>query len=147
MTHPFLSGHQGKEGPECEPPGWLTVQGSFRRRGMAERAAGGRGGVSHIPSLRRMIETLVLNGPCGPDKGCLRRCQPPLVYAGPGSLISWQGCEGTWFSMPRRMSLCQGSFSTLCLPRWPLEEARCGQPGPALTGRGFLPFSGSRHLV
>lgn len=105
LTHPFLNGHQGREGPEREPPGWLTAQGSFRRRGVPERPVGGHGGVSHAPSLRLMIETSVLKGPCGTDKGCLRRCQPPLVYPGPGSLISWQGSEGTWLSAPGRMSL------------------------------------------
>lgn len=130
----------GQGGPEHEPLGWLTAQGSFRRRGVAERPVGGHGGVSHAPALRLMIETSVLKGPCGTDKGCLRRCQPPLVYPGPGSLISWQGSEGTWLSAPGRMSLFQGWLSTLFLPRLPLEEARCGQPGLALTGRGFLPF-------
>lgn len=91
-------------------------QGSFRRRGVAERAVGDRGGVSHVPSLWLTTETCVLKAPCGTDKGCLRRCQPPWVYPGPEVFISWQGCGGTWLSAPGRMSLSRALLAPCSYP-------------------------------
>lgn len=70
-------------------------RGPFRRRGLAERAVGGHGGVSPVPSLWLMTETFVLKAPCGTDKGCLRRCQPPwagsLLFLGKG--VRARGCQ------------------------------------------------------
>lgn len=110
-------------------------RGSCRRRGVAEKAVGDHGGVSHVPSLWLMIETFVLKAPCGTDKGCLRRCQPPwagsLLFLGKGVRARGcqhpEGCRSPGLSAPCSYPGC-------------LEAARCGQPGLALTGRGLLPF-------